>query len=504
MSYAYLNIDGEDVQITDAKITYQQNAIGEWQATIPYKYIVGKDLFALPVSLRFQDRILVTGIVSDKEAEISMNQESLVLATVYCWDELGSLHCEGALSDAHYQDERVRDIISDLLDANTTSWQLGDTSTYVNQRTTIDLRSMEGRWAQVVEMVTSVPDTSVRYGGFNTGTGRQMLDVGGFGASHTEGVIQDRNLIEITRNKTTNERLRRIEGFGGKSGEEVITLQRALNYQPSLATDPNFPIINVGGYFFVQNNAITNGCVRRRDYDLHKTENEEPPTEAELNEAGYALYQHIVRDLKKNVKYESYTVRCTLEDPAPLIGDKILVKGSVKEIIYDQNTEREILVETFSIGNEFFVTKVDIEFADGLLVYTLEVTDTPYMDTYDSDIQVYEQTAKPNEKLDTARAITGLTLMYSAVTQGPGVASDCINPGDPPIDGRLFNIPVPNAPGNPTDLTYVINMTPAVAEYRLVQAPDLAGDNLIICVNVAADWTLLSTATVRVQWTFIY
>lgn len=500
----YARIEGiGDIEVTSVNISLEQNSVGSFEYVVPLKNVADYSLYLRDTAIIYGGVVIISGLING-EPELEISENRILLARISAWDELGRLHCSyGALSDAHFQNTAVSSALVTLLNLNTSDWQLGDISTMANPliATTADVRPKEGRWAQVIDVVSSIPSCMARYGGFNSGAGRFEVNIGAFGNLFDEAVLQGVNLISIQKNKPTNEQLRQIEAFGGRSGDTIVTLQNALNYDPSLAFHPEYPIITSFPYYYVERVGAV-GCARRRDYDLHRTENSEPPTDAELNEAGYALWQHCVRDFEKNAPYESYSVNCRLSK-LPAIGDKIYVRGEAYETIYDHTTQRSDYRRTWNIDNTFYITRVEAEITQLGLICTLEISDSLFSDSVDDAIEVYD-TTKNTDKFSAVRAATGVVIITQSLNQG-GVIDNCIYTGPPVLPGRTFTIPLPTPPAGATDVYYTYSISPGYAvDDSTLTVPQLPATPFSGCVtNLSGGWTPASAAVLTVQFTFI-
>lgn len=497
-------INNHDFPLLDCKITYERNSLGMVEFTALQRDVFMLAPFLAPYEIIFDGNVLISGIVY-AEPEIELSDDRILQTKFFAYDELGRLWRDyGAISDGHYQDIRVTDIVLDQLNSNTTDWQLGSIATMVDPTvaTTVDLRSKETRWAQVVEAVRSVPQLSVRYGGQVAGF--YTVDIGAFGGRHPEAIIQGGNLLSLKKQKSARQQLRRIEGFGGKSGDTVITLENAVNFNPAILTDPFYPVVNIGSYWFVDNVAVgTAGCVRRLDFDKHATDNQDVPTQAQLDEAGFALYQDCIREFQKQEAEESFTVECLLDGTPPLIGDSIYIRGDAVETIHDSVTGREEIVQTFAVDGFYFVNKLTIDIKDEFFFYTIEVSDNQFEDFVDGDVAVYERLEK-TDKFNRSRAITGATFRIQSVTEGPGLPGNCLNPGPPALTGRTISVPLGQVPAGSTNVTYSVSFNPADATFdpASVVEPALPATGWSACVSPAGGWNVASVVTVTVTYIF--
>lgn len=505
MSLLRARVNNRDIDIISFEAKYEINSITEFSFETLQRDIYGTDVFLQPVSVFYNGSPLIEGLIY-AEPEADFGTDQLIVAKIFAYSQIGFLWRDySAISDGHYQHQLLTDILFDQLNANTSDWRIGDISTLSDPtiRTTVDLRKKETRWAQVVETVRSVPRTSVRYGTFNTAGGFYTLDVGSFGQLHREPALQGSNIISLKKNKSSRQQLRRIEAFGGRSGDTVINLGNALDFDPSLATHPEYPIVTVGPYYFVEDLSVNVGCVRRMDFDKHRTDNTDTPTTAEIGQAGFALWQDCVREFEKQRQSEEYTIECTMERGVPLVGDALYVKGNAVETIYNKLTKREDVISTIGVDGIFFITSVTLNINDGLLNYTIDVTQNQYDDSADADIDVYER-LENTEKFDTARAIIGASIRVGTLTHGPTIASDCTYVGPPSLDGKTFSVPLPTPPSGTTGVTYAVSLSPpdAFIEPSSIIEPALPGTGWSGCVTVPGGWNLATQVTATVTFIF--
>lgn len=505
--------NGQRLEITSLSVTYNQNEINTFDVTVPLRFLTQHpstyyldDVFILRNGAEF-----IRGIIDDYSLSISASSQ--ILVNFRCFDELGKLGTYKAKSTAHYQNQLLIFIISDLL-ATRDLWELGDTSTMPNPliTTTVDLRNKENLWSQIITAVESIPDLFIRYGGINTTNNKRRIDIGYFDEVSPFWAVQHMNLLELTLNTNNKKVIRSIEAYGGRSGGTKVSLQNALNFDPSLATHPEFPINP--STLEVRNAAIPEGKGYEivKDYNVNKTRNDEaePPSQTEIDQAGYALWQNAVRDLKSHEINKQYSCRATFpctvfgNYSVPLVGNRLYVRGKVTETVIDPTT---LLLEqrtVFDVEEPLRITSVQVDFNGGLETYTLGLTETAYKIIDDNSVQLYDKLSNP-ESAEAANPISALNVTAQTLTFGPGVAADCYysNSLPQPFDGKVFAFPLPSPPPGAVSVGYSVNILPLSANYHITTSPTLPATGLTLCVvDATLSWTALSQVTITILWVF--
>jgi hypothetical protein len=510
-------VGGFDFPVSNFSASWTINEVNEFSFTlqlVDFQATGMSDAYLQDASLQFHGEELVTGFVYD-DGDREIDQQGIVMVNFHCYGEIGRLICKRKKTDAHYQNQPLVFILTDLLNLGTTDWELGDASTMPDPlvATTIDLRNKETRFAQVIEAVKSVPELFARYGGYNTGTGRHQVDIGQFGTLYTPGLLQGDNLVsEIRRNKSTHRRYKVIHGTGGKAGDTVITLEHASLYDPSLLTHPDYPISNVGGDWIVTNNLIGLGCEISKSFSGIKTANDTVPTAIETYEAGYALWQRCVRYFEENQDSVSLSANGVLPS-TPLPGDNIRVKGDVWETFYDALSETFERFSTFDVDDEYRITNVSLSIGDDVafdsqsesvdhrLTYAFELSDSMYPEDYDDELLLYEKVERFDQQ-DSSAALVPINIVVDSDTQGPGVPSNCTQTF-PVYNGRTFSVPLPVPPAGVTQVSVTTSIDPAGgADIEITQYPALPATGLQACVSYNGNWTVVNSGTLTVIFIF--
>jgi hypothetical protein len=470
------------------------------------------DPYLQDAALVWNGAVVISGFVYD-DPEIIIDRDGAVLKQLHCYGEIGRLTCKRKKTDAHYQDAALVFILTDLLNTDTTDWELGDTSTMIDVlvATTIDLRNKQTKFAQVAEAVKSVPGLFMRYGGFNVGTGRHRLDVGFFGELEVPGVTQHDNLIELRKNKSTRRVYRVIEATGGKGNDQVITLLNALNFDPALAVHPDYPVTLSGLDYIVTNNNAALGCEISKEFQVHKTSNDSVATQAELDEAGFALWQKCVRFFEQNQAHLSLTATAVL-NRVPPIGDQVQVIGNVIERAWDETQQVEEEIETLRVDEPLRITAYDVDFVDDQgydslaeqarirVEVQMELSDSDYPEEFDDSLLLFEEVERFDNK-DQVTALFPADIIIGTDTEGPGVVSNCVQ-AITGFNGRIFDVPLPAVPPGATAVNFTTQTTPVGAIVETIQNPAIPATDWQGCVSINGGWVIGDAVTVEVVFIF--
>lgn len=503
-----VRIGNRYLPVISASVKDELSSVPEFEVVVPYRSIVGEDFWGEPASLVHNGETVITGIVYD--GPVPDATKEVAVATISCYGELGRLMNLGAFSKAHYQHQSLIAIMTDLLNTWTDTWRLGSVSTMLDalEITTVDLRSKEARWAQVVEAAKSIPYNAVRYGGFDAQSGRYQVDMGAFGELHPEILADSDNIIEKTlkRVRSSYERLKVLEAYGGKVGDMVIHLGHAQEYDNiGIGSHAEYPVTFQGipgdpsrNWYIVTNNNLERGVTRRRDFDIHRPEGSDAPTAAEIQECGYALWRRCIREFERSKPSETYT--CTVKlAQIPLIGCKMRLIARNIETEYDAVTQEERRVPAFDVNDEYFLTSYEIRFEGDLRLFDITLTDQPYDPPVDDDLEVFEKTERV-DKLKFSGSLSNFGPMIRPRSLHHfNTASDCVASGSP---GKLFEIPLPAAPLEASAVNYTLTTIPASGvQVEVIQVPSMS-QGLIACVRQGGVWTMTSNVILTAYYVF--
>jgi hypothetical protein len=518
----YAIIDSQEVPVISAKATWTQGQVGTCEFSILARNIDYLNITFSDWSLIREGNVLLSGLILDTPA-LELNEDRALVVRVSAVDEIGRLTCLRAVSDAHFQDTTIPNILNFLL-AGVPNFILGDTSTMIdpNVKTTLDLRAKESLFAQIAEAIKSVPRTFFRYGGTDN-LGRHRLDVGFFG-SQSAYIGQHDNLADLALQRNTKRQYKYVEAYGGRSKSTRPTLCDAKDalLSPTIAArtlaDPDyaqFPIVTLGGKCVVNNTALARGCEITKEFQINKTENSDAPTNEERAEAAYAVYKKAVRFLQENKQYRTYTGSGYFASP-PRIGDNAYVQAAVSEPVYDSFTQAEVLQSVFELHESLRLTKLSVDFArpewretslsaaqeELRDYYTFEVTDNDYAEEFDDDAELYDRFERTDSADEESEAALGLKRVDVVPVSHPASSpSDAVCL---PTIAKRFVFPLPPPPAGATQLFgSIVIVSPVTAIVNITQYPAYPSTPLIACVQDGslAGWgTNDVSVSVRYDW----
>lgn len=351
--------------ITDLKISRRLNAAG----TVTFRAIASSfedptiDMRYLKFDIYYKTTLLIKQGVVISNQPVYEDNRFIRYIDFQCTDELGLLTDARARSNASFQNEKTLFALDYLLRFAPTDWRLGYVDgVTANNLITKDLRDKETIFDQIKSIAESTPLTYFRYGGYKDN--HHTLDFGTLQDTNRISFSQETNLkTPIKKIPSANKLLYEIEGYGAivKEGRNLMTFQDldtvtdydiyvdttsrdlsladALDYDPTLATDLEYPIVLTDDGVYVVRD-ITDPLYARGATVARRKTNIKPATDyplpttqdlyyfATLNgstdvaliynlqyvyptyikEAGYTLWQTLVNELHKanfqNTMYE--------------------------------------------------------------------------------------------------------------------------------------------------------------------------------------------------------
>lgn len=505
----FARIGGQDVDVVAASYNEALDAAPDFNITIEAKAIANwRNLYLENVALFYRGEKMASGLIIDTP-QLQLTDGKNQTIALGCAGELGRLTCYRAKSTAHYQNQLVTAILGDLMNMTSGAFALTNTSTMPDTsiKTTLDLRSKESLFAQIIDVIKATPGVHIRYvsGSFHE------IHIGEFGVE-TSRLVQGDNLTSLKLQRSQNRAIQVVEAYGDRSGNRQISLADALANPDTLAHSlySTYPISfdALTGTYIVTNTTVAKGCQVTKQFSEVKTRNDKPPTLAERREAGYALWLKVVRFLQQNAAYESYTADALLPT-APKVGDRAWVQAQVLEQIYNPVTREEKWASTFSVAQAYRIMKVtrhfDFQNLDDRLHdrYTLELSSSDDAELIDDDLELYERLERRDQSDDPSSAITFNVPATVSLTYGAPTPSDCDYPGGGPSDGKLYTINSPAPPLGATSVSasYVLNPLSALA--NVISLPAAPGDPLILCVSGTGQvWPPPVPVTVTAQFVF--
>jgi len=492
---------------------YSQKDLPEWEAVAINKdlglYSLTNTLFLEPVKVYRDGTLLETGLISSVPVPTIFDGYKSTMKLLG-YGQLGYLWTECS-ADIHFQNVLVSDCITSLLAfATNTSWALGDTSTLIDFTITIDPRSEKTLWGQIQKVVqeTGAP-TYVRYGGEIAGV--HQLDVGEFGYQNPSlYAIHGNNILKAPKFQiTVKEPLKEIIPVSGSSSESPVDVTLALNIDPSLATDPDYPLVGTS----VINNTIASGkgVCRRISYSIHKTQNDVEATETDQEEVAVSIVRKAQRDLAQSNPRIDLDIELFLPSQ-PVLHDKCWVDVDEVEGTYDHYTGELIKTQSFVFQDWAKVVEWSSDYKERYSDYDHYTGMIESLEVYSMSLStgqdiisdnMYEIIYNENKSYSTNdNALSGVGLIDfsdDANTQ-VGVASNCVTLAL--INGRTFTFPIPTLNPSTTSIqTKLISITSGY-NFEITQQASFPANDLILCVfrQDLTNWTVLDDCTVVIRF----
>lgn len=484
----YVRIAGRDYTLISFEMEKELDTVASFSVEILLEEI-SSDIFDLvleDIEVYFKDKLIISGFVVDRPS-YELNDQEKIVVSINGNDSLGRLSLKRGKSTAHYQDQLVSGILSDLI-----GFIGGWTINYINypavatDKITIDLRGKETLWSQLIEVVKAVPNLHIRYAGNNT------LEVGEFGTVYE----QADNILSLSLEEKNVIIYKLVESYGGFSATERINLNLAL-LDPRTVLHPDyaqFPIQTDGTFYYVVNTAITNGYEVTKKFDLQKTKNDDVPENTQKYQAAYALWLKTVSFMKRHDDSDIYSLSFLRHyDYDVRLGDKLLIKHPVTQMFYDK---RLVL---FEIDEELMIYRASLSFDETYgdeLVWEFELTTGNYGQNEDSDSELYERLEVLEERT-TEDTIQISPVVFVTDSHNGAELTDCSPAGI--INGKTFTFTPTNIPNWATSVFYgVVDRTPTNLIYVQTQAPLVSPvTDLELCVAPAnGDWTTLTGADI--------
>jgi hypothetical protein len=492
-------VAGLDIPVLSASIEWSFDEISEFDVTVPIRFLPGyQDVLESDIELIEDGEMLISGFVNDPPVLESI-EPGILQVKLGCFNELGRLTLYRSRTDGHYQDSTVLGIIGNLLEMTNGAWMLSGTETMVNEEitTTVDLRRKETLFAQIAEVVKSVPDVHLRYGGYNTLFGMHELNIGYFGDTNTQ-LIEGKNLSSLRLKSKKEPSYTVVESYGNTTADRRISLADSLSDLRTIfnVDYPRFPITEDPsmGTWVVTDQESSGQRQVTKFFELSKTKNDQIPTAVEIAQAGYALWLKTVRFMKQNSPHETYSAIATVEE-IPEVGDKARIRSVVEEQVLNPITQDSHYEKTFEVDGDYRITKVKHsmeryfqfdavdESPTQVWRVDLELSSNDESEDTDPDLELYERLENGNS-FDSLGGIVGFNIPPPVmVTWGPGDAADCNYNGMGSNTGRNYALTAPTPPTWATKVSYVLTLDPEDSNYSVISAPSSPGDDLQICVT---------------------
>lgn len=492
---------------------YSQKDLPSWEAVTINKdlglYSLTNTLFLEPVKIYRDGDLLETGLISSVPVPTIFDGFKSTMKLLG-YNQLGYLWAECS-ANVHFQDVLVSDCLTTLLAFSTTTfWQLGDISTLDDISLTIDPRSEKTLWGQIQKVVQeSGRPTYVRYGGESGGF--HLLDVGVFDFENPNlYAIHQRNILKAPKFQiTVKEPLKEIIPVSGSSSNEPVDVTLALNLEPSLATDPNYPLVGTS----VINNTIASGkgVCRRISYPIHKTENSTEATEEQQEQVALSIVRKAQRDLAQSNPRIDLDIDVFLSSP-PIIHDKCWVDINEIEGDYDAYTGERILIQSFNYQDWAKIVGWSSDYKERYTDYDAYVGMIESQELYSLSLSsgqdeisdnLYEIIYNENKDYgtnDNALSGIGLIAFTDVVVNEFNQASDCTTLAL--IDGKEFVFSIPSLDPTTTSIQTKLISISANYSFEITQQASFPANDLILCVfrQDLANWTIADDCTVIIRF----
>lgn len=492
MANQYVSIEGLDLEIESCQVSWYLDAADTFDVSLIASALDWKTARGKAISLISNGRVLISGFI-DKRPRLQQRDGSPLMANLTCMGELGRLAQYRAVTTAHYQNVAVLVILNELA-ASSGAWEVQlNNMVDAGANTTVDLRSKETLFGQVMETIKSVPQLHIRYGGVNPDTGLHIMEIGNFNEITAEAV-EGFNLVETPQLEfSANEVYRECEALGALSGDSRITLEDAL-LDPRTTTHADyatFPIIaDVNGYV-VRNLDQPSGASVTKSFNMNKTENNDQPSPEEKAQAGYALWRKAVRFLQKSVDYETYS-GSYISHTQSRVGDRIYIRSKIEEPIFDPVTNQIVAYHpTLSVEGDYRLTKLTYKYDRGFVpselslafeedaeIWQFEATSNDEAEQTDPELELYERLETYTD-FDAQTASAGATISI----QGSSVIFDGTAPADctavTALDSKYYEIYAP---------TSIPDGAVLLGSWAVAQPGDARISNIIPPATLADPW----------------
>ena len=502
-----------DFLASDVSIDRAINEVGSFDFNIPVAtlnavFIDFQDNIAVSLQADLVAQVFLNGVMiaSGHVDNIGMAFEDDLVYSFSCNAEMYTLMQKRAKSNSSYQDAQVLGILIDLLTYDT-AWKLGDISTMVNPlvRTTLDLRGESRLLPQIKKVCESVPDVYFRYGG-NLNE-YQRIDIGIFDR-HKEPSVETDDVISLSHEMTYSTLLNGIEAYGGEievaGVKRYINLNDALAYDPALETDSAYPVVSDHGTKMLKNADLAFGEEIVKYYSEVVPYVKVNPTATAIKQAGYALYQKALTDLKQLNKFENKWDAELRAIPDGLkVGDRVFIRANAQQSYHDYLSGEILTIQIGQVSQWFRVMALTTEIDDEQMSYSLEISDNYRITKRNLFLHHYELAMIAEMAEDTVRADNTAnptplgTYGIISGTINSGLETNCFNgDGSDYYGGRLYTIPlgvIPNlangaAPTAITRYDLPFSSTENV-EIRVISEASLSPSvGLVVCVSINGDW----------------
>lgn len=486
-------------------ITETLNEAGRFDFAINSSELV-KDVIDFQINYFVQIYNLGVKIVEGFLDNVSLNYDAGSIS-FSCNSGFEALTKIKAKADAVYQNAQLLSIVHDLLTL-TTDWTLGDVSTMDDPEitTTLDLRAENQLFPQILQAVKSIPNTFCRYGGLNS-AGLKTIDIGYFNEE-----IAEIDVNTLSRNIKSSDVLQTIESYGGlyenPSGtNQIISLQDALNFDATLASHADFPIITINGKLVVKNNSVDVDYSLLQIYSNITTQTKVTPSTTEKNQAGYALWLKTVSDLEqRSENIESWSATSLSLPDDFKIGDRVFIRGHAVQSFYDTLSGKIIRIQYGDVEEWFKVNSYTFRLGDKI-EYDLSISLNDRLYEENPILALYDGATKNQPAKDTSVfSLNSNTLKQYKFTEYiiPYGVLPNITVSDLEVQNHpayRFTINIPSFPGGTTNVvlgTEIITSSSSI----ILKINTLTQSQIDLTISFDYDWTPFNTATLFILWEY--
>lgn len=504
----------KEIPVLHFDIKYMELKIPEFSITVSAEHIPDPAAIVFAdVALYKNGQLLESGLISEYPL-VELGEGDVTTCKIKCDTDLGRLYLEMA-ADIQFQNVSVGTAINTLFaQAQDSTWSINSSATLAAENITLDVRDKESLWAQIKYVLDNASEpVFMRYVGFNEDTNTHQVDIGSFGSNvRTHNVIKGENVVGEPKFRQMGETpILEIRPISGKVGAQPVRLSEALNLEPSLSSDPYYPLQS--STQSVLNATITTGRRLRKRFTAHKTSNAAPVTATERAEVALSLYYRSVREIKAAVPFEELKVEVFLPSP-PALYDNVFVDIIADMMVYDPLTEVESKVRTVAVRGFYRVKGWQLKYKSNLVaenlgenqegeLYSIDFTNGYEIESPEDKSEVIDRKLQTNDLEDNAGIIIGVLDTVDVPVTHSGISPDCNFSG--PNTGKTFTFPLPTVPSGATAVsTEVISANPSTTNTSTVIQAATLSLPLIICASGAGGlaWTIADNTTITVRYTF--
>jgi hypothetical protein len=505
-------LSGKEISVLDLDIRYAESKIPEFTVTISAEHIDNPTTVVfMDIAVYKDGAVQASGLVSEHPL-LELDENGVITYKLKCDTDLGRLYLEMA-ADVQFQNVSVSTAINTLFaEAQDSVWSINSSVTLATEDITLDVRDKESLWAQIKYIMDNASEpVFLRYMGFSGGS--HQVDIGSFGSDvRTHDIIKGFNVVGTPKLRQLGETpISELRPISGKVGVKPVRLSEALSLEPTLATDPDYPLQS--STQSILNNTVSVGRRLRKRFTGHKTSNATPVTATQRAQVALSLYYRGVREIKAAAPYNEIRVDVFLPSPPPMY-DNVYVDIVADMMVYNPLTETEQKVTAVTLQGFYRVKSWQLKYKTNYVaeslgenvqgnLYSIELTNGYEIESPEDKAEVINKKLETNDLEDNAGVIVGVLDTVDVPVTHTSVAADCNYIGV--NTGKSFTFPLPTIPSGATAITTeIVSVDPSTTNTAtVIQAATLLLP-LIICASAAggAAWTALDNTTITVRYTF--